>query len=214
MEAPATPVAAETPAAATAPPEAAPPRPPWRWRGKLEALVIPLGVIVVSMILFGIFVAFQGADPLEVFASIKKGSFGSWFSFQNTLIRAAPLMLCSLCTSIPLRLGLVVIGNEGALVLGGLCATIAGLHFQESSPETVQLIMALTGMLVGGLWIAIVGALSSPLAKPRFTGGWSSELYTVSPHGFSSGRPPSVSRFALSARISARPGWWGCRWDA
>jgi simple sugar transport system permease protein len=111
------------------------------------------------MILFGIFVAFQGADPLEVFASIKKGSFGSWFSFQNTLIRAAPLMLCSLCTSIPLRLGLVVIGNEGALVLGGLCATIAGLHFQESSPGTVHVVMALTGMLAGGLWIMIVGAL-------------------------------------------------------
>lgn len=143
-----------TPAVATRPP-----RPAFRWRAKLEALVIPLGVIVVSMVLFGTFVAFQGAEPMAVFASMYKGSFGTWFSFQNTLIRAAPLMLCSLCTAIPLRLGLVVIGNEGALVLGGLCATVVGLHFQESSAAVVQWSMALTGMLVGGLWIAAVGAL-------------------------------------------------------
>ena len=99
-----------------------------RWRSKLESIVSPVGVILVSMILFGLFVALQGVDPMAVFASIKKASFGTWFSFQNTLVRAAPLMLCALGTAIPLRLGLVVIGNEGALVIGGLCATAAGLH--------------------------------------------------------------------------------------
>jgi len=130
-----------------------------RWRSKLESVVIPLGVIIVSMILFGIFVAWQGAEPLAVFASIKKGAFGSWFSFQNTLVRAAPLMLCALCTAIPLRLGLVVIGNEGALVIGGLCATAAGLQCQDASASTVHIVMAATGMFAGGLWIMIVGAL-------------------------------------------------------
>ena len=49
-----------------------------------------------------------------------RGAFGTWFSFQNTLLRAAPLMLTALCTALPARLGLVVIGGEGALVLGGL----------------------------------------------------------------------------------------------
>ncbi|MEI9898090.1 MAG: ABC transporter permease [Chthoniobacter sp.] len=134
-------------------------RPPLRWRSKLESIVIPGGVILVSMILFGLFVALQGVDPLEVFASIKKASFGSWFSFQNTLLRAAPLMLCALCTAIPLRLGLVVIGNEGALVIGGLCATAAGLQVQTAPATTVHVIMAAAGMATGGLWIMIVGAL-------------------------------------------------------
>ena len=131
----------------------------FRWRSKLESVVIPVGVILVSMILFGIFVALQGAAPLAVFASMKKASFGTWFSIQNTLVRAAPLMLCALCTAIPLRLGLVVIGNEGALVIGGLCATAAGLQIQNASAPTVHIVMAATGMLAGGLWIMLVGIL-------------------------------------------------------
>jgi simple sugar transport system permease protein len=121
--------------------------------------VIPVGVILVSMMLFGLFVALQGVDPLAVFVSIKKASFGSWFAFQNTLVRAAPIMLCALCTAIPLRLGLVVIGNEGALVIGGLCATAAGLQVQTASATTVHVVMAAAGMITGGLWIMIVGAL-------------------------------------------------------
>jgi general nucleoside transport system permease protein len=129
------------------------------WRGRLEAIALPTGAILVSMVLFGIFCALNGAPPLEVFASIHKASFGSWYSFQNTLVRAAPLMLCSLCTAIPFRLGFVIIGNEGALVLGGLCATMVGLKMPEATPFHVQLAMASTGMLAGGLWIMAAGAL-------------------------------------------------------
>ena len=54
-----------------------------------------------------------------------KGAFGDWFSWQNTLQRAAPLMLTALCVALPARAGLVIIGGEGALVLGGLaCAAL------------------------------------------------------------------------------------------
>ena len=56
-----------------------------------------------------------------------RGAFGTWFSLQNTLSRAAPLMLTALCTALPARLGLVVIGGEGALVLGGVAAAAAGV---------------------------------------------------------------------------------------
>ena len=63
--------------------------------------------------------AAAGADPLDVYHEMFRGGFGTWFSFQNTLQRAAPLMLTALCTALPARLGLVVIGGEGALLLGG-----------------------------------------------------------------------------------------------
>ena len=129
------------------------------WREKLEALVIPAGALLVSLTLFGLFCSMNGAHALDVFASINKGAFGSWFAFQSTLVRAAPLMLCALCTAIPIRLGLVVIGNEGAFVIGGLCAIIVGLRLPEASPFTLHLVMAASGMLAGGLWIMLAGAL-------------------------------------------------------
>jgi general nucleoside transport system permease protein len=131
----------------------------FRWRRSLEAILIPSAAIVVSLILFGIFCFFAGTNPFAVYASINKAAFGNWYAFQNTLVRAAPLMLCALCTAIPFRLGLVVIGNEGAFVIGGLCATIVGLQLPNSPPVITQIAMALTGMVAGGLWILIVGAL-------------------------------------------------------
>ena len=145
--------------------DTAPPAPTrrWRlampaWRGALEALLLPVGALAVSMVLFGIFCAWNGAAPLSVFSSIYTAAFGSWYSIQNTLVRAAPLMLCALCTAIPIRLGLVIIGNEGALLIGGLCATLVGLRMPESSPMAVHLAMAAAGMLAGGLWIMAAGA--------------------------------------------------------
>ena len=65
-----------------------------------------------------------------------RGSFGTWFSFQNTLQRAAPLMLTALATALPLRLGLVVLGGEGAMVLGGLAAAAVAIHFH--APMSVK----------------------------------------------------------------------------
>jgi ABC-type uncharacterized transport system permease subunit len=131
----------------------------FRWRSHVESIVIPIGAILVSLVAFGVFCTLAGANPLAVYASIYKAAFGSWYSFQNTLVRAAPLMLCSLGTAIPFQLGLVMIGSEGALVIGGLCATIAGLQFPTASPLTVQVVMALVGMTAGGLWLAGAGAL-------------------------------------------------------
>jgi len=113
----------------------------------------------VAMVLFGLFCWAAGANPFGVYASIEKAAFGSWYAFQNTLVRASPLMLCSLCTAIPIRLGMVIIGNEGALVIGGLSATVAGLAVQNQAPIFVQTTMALVGMIGGGLWIMFAGAL-------------------------------------------------------
>jgi general nucleoside transport system permease protein len=131
----------------------------FRWRSHLESIVIPVGAIVVSLAAFGAFCALAGANPSAVYASIYKAAFGSWYSFQNTLVRAAPLMLCSLGTAIPFQLGLVMIGSEGALVIGGLFATIAALQFPTASPLMVQVVMAGVGMAAGGIWLAIAGGL-------------------------------------------------------
>ncbi|MBP0017702.1 MAG: ABC transporter permease [Cyanobacteria bacterium SBLK] len=129
------------------------------WRRTLESICIPLGAMLAALFLFGLFCALAGANPFRVYYSIYRAAFGSWSSFQNTLLRASPLMLSALCTILPARLGLVVIGNEGAIVLGGLGAVVVGLALQGGTPIAVQLSMALGGTIAGGLWIAAIGIL-------------------------------------------------------
>ena len=130
-----------------------------RWRKTLEAICLPIAALLFSLVLFGLFCALAGANPLAVYASIYKAAFGNWRSFQNTLIRAAPLMLTALCTALPARLGLIIIGNEGALVIGGIGAVATGLALKGAPPTVVQIGMALAGIICGGLWIGSVGAL-------------------------------------------------------
>ena len=129
------------------------------WRGAAEAVAIPVGAILSALVLFGLFVAVNGADPFTVYGLMYKGAFGTWFSWQNTLTRAAPLMLTALATALPARAGLIIIGGEGALVLGGLAAAVAGVQ-TVSAPAWVALAaMMLAGALAGALWIALAGAL-------------------------------------------------------
>ncbi|MBI1423247.1 MAG: ABC transporter permease [Gammaproteobacteria bacterium] len=125
----------------------------------LESFAIPAAALLVSVILFGLFVLVAGTNPIDVMHSVYIGAFGSWFSWQNTLVRAAPLMLTALCTALPARIGLINIGGEGALVIGGLCAAVMGIQLNGLSPWLVILGMLLTGAISGGLWIAGIGAL-------------------------------------------------------
>ena len=125
----------------------------------MAALGLPAGALVVSLLVFGVFVAGSGANPFTAYTLMYTGGFGTWFSWQNTLQRAAPLILTALCTAIPAHLGLVIIGGEGALVLGGLGAVSMALHLPGGPPWLVQFAMALAGMMAGGLLILVAGAL-------------------------------------------------------
>ena len=125
----------------------------------MRNILLPVGAILAALLLFGLFVSFAGVDPVEVWLLLFKGAFGDWYSWQNTLQRAAPLMLTALCVAIPARAGLVVIGGEGALVLGGLaCAALAqGVALPANAFGT--LLVCIAGAVAGALWIALAGWL-------------------------------------------------------
>ena len=127
--------------------------------GAVEVVLVPLGALVVSLLLFGVFVAFAGVNPLSVYGYMAEGSAGSWFSLQNTLTRAAPLILTGLCTALPAQAGLMIIGGEGAFVIGGLFAAMAGVSLHGAPAIAALLAMAAAGIVAGGLWIALAGAL-------------------------------------------------------
>ena len=126
----------------------------------LERIAVSALALLASAVLFGLLLIFYaGVDPFEAYALMYQGAFGSWFSFQNTLTRAAPLILVALCTALPARLGLMIIGNEGALVLGGLAAAAMGVAVSSAPSLIVQLAMAAAAMVAGGAWISLAGGL-------------------------------------------------------
>ena len=132
-----------------------------RFLGTAEKVLIPLGALVVSAILFSVFLLLLGKSPVDFFQLVWRGGFGTAFSFQNTLQRATPLILTGLAFAIPAQIGLTMIGAEGALVLGGFAAAALAVPLVSSgTPVFVTMpLMALAAMAAGAAWNAIAGWL-------------------------------------------------------
>lgn len=126
---------------------------------RAEPVVIPLLALLAGFAAFSLFLVSQGKSPVQYFSLVWLGGFGSAFSWQNTLSRTAPLLFAALCVALPARLGLVVIGGEGAIVLGGVTAGALGAALIGSGSVIALPVMAAGAMLVGGLWIGLAGGL-------------------------------------------------------
>src|SRR5256886_11146257 len=109
-----------------------------RHGGTIEYILIPGAALVGALAVFGVFVALFGKNPLDLYFYMYQGAFGTSFSWQNTLTRAAPLILTALCTALPAQLGMGIIVSEGSLLIGALSATSVALAMPWAPPLVVQ----------------------------------------------------------------------------
>ncbi len=121
--------------------------------GALALLAIAAGAMLVA-----------GANPLDGFGALLRGSVGGTPQLAETLVQTTALLFPSLAVALALRAGLFNIGAEGQLVIGGLVAGVAGAQLHAPALVAVPLLLAL-GALGGALWGGIAGAL-----RARFGG--------------------------------------------
>lgn len=123
-------------------------------------LALSLGATVAAIVAIsaGLF-AIGNADPLVAFGAMYRGSFGSWVSFGETLIRFAPVTLIALGLVPSLRIGLFNIGAPGQIGLGALFATLAGFAL-GGAPSSVAIPVTFVAAALGGaLWALGPGLL-------------------------------------------------------
>jgi len=91
-----------------------------------------------------------GYDPIAAYSSLFRGSFGSIYSWAESLANATPLILTALTFAVAMRGGLFNIGAEGQLYIGALAAVAVSLiHL----PYPLHVIVALlAAMLAGMIW--------------------------------------------------------------
>ena len=132
-----------------------------RLRSGSEYVAIPVAAVVAAFLLFSLFLLAVGKSPAAFMGLVWTGGFGSAFSWGNTLQRASPLILTALAVAIPARLGLTMIGGEGALVLGGFAAAAVAVPFVGSGATAwlVMPLMILFATAVGGAWVGLAGWL-------------------------------------------------------
>ncbi len=121
-----------------------------------EAVIVPLGALAAGLLAFALFLGVIGRSPAEFCGLVYQAAFGSTFAWENTQARTAPLLLAALCTALPARLGMIMIGGEGAIVLGGVAAGIFAM-LTPALPGALGIGgMAAAAALVGGFWIGAV----------------------------------------------------------
>jgi general nucleoside transport system permease protein len=119
-----------------------------RFRIPPVALAIGFAALVGAALILA-----SGLDPLSAYFEIVKGSL-SLGALPDTLNWATPLVGMTLAAAIPLRGGMVNLGGDGQLIIGGLIAALAPLFLPGPGALDAALGLALAG-LGGGLYAAL-----------------------------------------------------------
>ena len=121
------------------------------WYGSLG---IRIAAIILALILCAIVTTITtGINPIQVFASVFAGAFGTarktWITLQNTAI----LLLISLALTPAFKMKFWNIGGEGQVLIGGLAAAACMICLGEKLPGALLILcMVLASIAAGIVW--------------------------------------------------------------
>ncbi len=122
-------------------------------------LVVQFLSVLAALIAGAVVILLIGGNPVTAYRALIFGSMGNLKAIWETLVKATPLILTGLSFAYASRAGLINIGAEGQLYMGGFLATLVGTNFGWM-PMIIHLpLTLLAGFLGGGVWGLIVGWL-------------------------------------------------------
>lgn len=124
-----------------------------------HSLVIQILSVIAALLVGAVVIRLIGGSPVTAYKALILGSMGNLKAIWETLVKATPLILTGLSFAYASRAGLINIGAEGQLYMGGFLATLIGTNFGWM-PMIIHLpLTLLAGFIGGGLWGLIVGWL-------------------------------------------------------
>ena len=131
-----------------------------RWPALARGMGRTVLAVAGAIVIFGAFMQLKGANPIDAYRSMWDSTFTSTDSIEQIFVKATPLILAALAVTVPARAGLVNVGGEGQLVMGGIGAAAVVMWFGNSMPTGVVLVlMALFGAIAGAIWGGIAALL-------------------------------------------------------
>ena len=121
-------------------------------------LVLAMGL---ALLIGAVLLLLMGVNPIEAYASIITGVFGSKFGLAQSIIKATPLLLVGLGICIAFRASVINIGGEGQIILGALMATWFSLQFRTWPGLLLIPATLVMGFLAGAAWGFVPGILKA-----------------------------------------------------
>lgn len=112
-----------------------------------------------AIAIFGLLMVFKGVSPIEAYRSMWS-SLTTDTSLTAILVKGTPLVLSALAVTIPAKAGLVNVGGEGQLIMGGVFAAGLSMAVGSTIPGGVTLLLlCMAGAVGGALWAGIAALL-------------------------------------------------------
>lgn len=127
------------------------------------SLLAPVLAAALALLVGAVMLLLLGTNPLEAYAAMVAGAFGSANAVADTLVKATPLLFVGLGICIAFRGGVLNIGGEGQLVAGALAATIVALYVPTLPSWAMIPTCLMAGLLSGAVWGGIPGVLKAYL---------------------------------------------------
>lgn len=127
----------------------------------LSRFAIPVVAVLASLTVGAIIIALLGANPVEGYQSLIRGSLGSREALISTIIKATPLLLVGAGITVAFRTNVINIGGEGQMVAGGLLATTMALAVPTLGAWLLLPLVLLAGIVGGAVWGGIPGYLKA-----------------------------------------------------
>lgn len=121
----------------------------------------PFLALFLAFFISSLLILYAGASPLLAFRSMLKGSFGNIRMISETLVITTPLILAGLGYTIAYRTGMISIGAQGQIIIGGLLAGVAGIYLDFLPGPVLIPVMMAAGMAGGAVWGTIPGILKA-----------------------------------------------------
>lgn len=123
-----------------------------------------IGSLIVAFIISGVVIAIAGGDPFATYGHLVRAAFGDIGVFNDTLVKASPLILVGLACALAFRMKVWNIGAEGQFFLGawGASAVVLAPLLPRDTPGIIVIpAMMLAGFVCGALWGFIPGLLKA-----------------------------------------------------
>jgi len=131
------------------------------WTAKLIDVSLPILAALAALLVGAVMLFFLDVNPLEAYAALWDGAFGSKNSVAETLVKATPLLLVGLGICISFRGDVINIGGEGQMIVGAILGTLVGLNLGGLPGWLVIALALLAGFIGGALWGGIPGVLKA-----------------------------------------------------
>ena len=124
---------------------------PWYFSWCVRAAAIVLALLCCGLISTLV----TSENPIQIFATIVDGSFGSVRKFMVLLQNTAMLLCVALALTPAFKMRFWNIGGEGQALAGALAAAACMILMKDQPNAVVLLCMVVTSLLAGAVWGAI-----------------------------------------------------------